>query len=104
MHEGSTTRNVNRTLCLCCREGEDERLIVGCADGSISFFSASGSVMGLHVSLGSPITALAPVSSGVILAPFLTLQHLVVVRYELLCMMPQTSKPFCLQHVATIPC
>ena len=46
------------------REGEDERLVVGCADGSVSFFSASGSVIGHHVALGSPIAALAPFSSG----------------------------------------
>ena len=38
--------------------------MVGCADGSVSFFSASGSVIGHHVALGSPIAALAPLSSG----------------------------------------
>ena len=38
--------------------------MVGCADGSVSFFSASGSVIGHHVALGSPIAALAPFSSG----------------------------------------
>ena len=46
------------------RDGEDERVVVGCADGSVSFFAASGSVIGHHVSLGSPITAIAPFSSG----------------------------------------
>lgn len=51
------------------REGEDERLVIGCADGSVSFFAASGSVIGHHVSLGSPITALAPFSSGTVRSP-----------------------------------
>lgn len=53
-----------RSTAVGGREGEDERLVVGCADGSLAFFSASGTVLGQHVPLGSSITALAPFPSG----------------------------------------